>query len=123
MISQPRFASHAEQQAMLGTAAVLDPDKYPRRAALAKARSKQPGNGRPGTLIANQRAERERLVPIVAHMAKTMSVTEIARQLNRSRRYLERIAEDNQFTFVKGTPGKRSVKEVVDDIIEQLADG
>jgi hypothetical protein len=43
MVSQPRFASHTDQQAMLGCAAHLDPDKHPRRYALHKARARMHG--------------------------------------------------------------------------------
>jgi hypothetical protein len=43
MVSQPRFANHDEQQAMLGCAAHLDPDKHPRRYALHKARTRMHG--------------------------------------------------------------------------------
>jgi hypothetical protein len=43
MVSQPRFASHADQQSALGCAAHLDPDKHPRRYALHKARTRMHG--------------------------------------------------------------------------------
>ena len=48
MLQQPRFTSHADQQAMLGCAAKLDPKKHPRRYALMQARQK-------GTRIVTQR--------------------------------------------------------------------
>lgn len=41
MITQPHFASHADQQAALGCAADLDPGKHPRRYALYLARNKK----------------------------------------------------------------------------------
>jgi hypothetical protein len=40
MISQPHYRTHAEQQAMLGCAANLDPQIHPRRHALQKARER-----------------------------------------------------------------------------------
>lgn len=40
MISTPRYNSHAQQQAMLGSAANLCPDKHPRRFARYKARQR-----------------------------------------------------------------------------------
>ena len=43
MISQPHYRTHADQQAMLGCAATLDPDKPPRRYAIAKARARMAG--------------------------------------------------------------------------------
>jgi len=43
MISNPHYRNHDEQQAMLGCAANLDPDKHPRRYALHKARTRMHG--------------------------------------------------------------------------------
>jgi hypothetical protein len=40
MISTPHFQSHAQQQAMLGCAANLDPAKHPRRYAQQQARQR-----------------------------------------------------------------------------------
>jgi len=43
MLSHPHYRTHDEQQAMLGCAAQLDPDKHPRRYALHKARTRMHG--------------------------------------------------------------------------------
>lgn len=43
MVSQPRYRTHDEQMAMLGCAANLDPDRHPRRYAIAKARARMEG--------------------------------------------------------------------------------
>lgn len=40
MLQNPRYHSHAEQQAALGCAATIDPIKHPRRFALQQAREK-----------------------------------------------------------------------------------
>ena len=40
MLTTPHFQNHAQQQAMLGCAATLDPIKHPRRFAQQKARER-----------------------------------------------------------------------------------
>lgn len=80
MIQQPHFRSHAEQQAALGCAAKLDPAKYPRRAALARARDE---------IAAGIRAK-------AAHM----TLTEISKATGIDRKRLNLIAEENGFTYL-----------------------
>lgn len=123
MIQSPQFSSHAQQQAVLGCAAVLDPEKFPRRAALQRARAKAHPAPTGNNLLAMQRAERHRLAPIVAEMAKTMTISAIGDSLKKSRRLLERIAEEGGFTFVKGKPGTKSLRKVVDEFLQESTDG
>lgn len=119
MIQQPRFTSHAEQQAMLGSAAALDPVKFPRRAALAKAREKH----LPRPVMATQQAQRDRITPIVAELAKTMSISQVEKETGHSRTLLQRIAAENGFAFAQMRPGRPSLKEVVDTYLQEPCDG
>lgn len=124
MIKQPLFKSHAEQQAALGSAAILDPAKFPRRAALERARSRQPRASKPGTLLSRQRAERENMAPTVRKMAKTMTGTEVGIALKKSRPWCERIAEDNGFKYKKRDMKKRrTLADVVDEFERGISDG
>jgi hypothetical protein len=69
MIPTPHFHSHAEQQAMLGCAAKLDPAKHPRRFAQHQARQRlnkevrwlDQENSMPGILYARERLNQMRL--------------------------------------------------------------
>lgn len=69
MIPTPHFHSHAEQQAMLGCAAKLDPAKHPRRFAQHQARQRlnkevrwlDQDNSPAGILSARQRLNQMRI--------------------------------------------------------------
>jgi hypothetical protein len=103
MITQPHFASHAEQQAMLGCAANLDPDIHPRRWALEVARNRTPGKGRAelGPALSKFREHRAELAPRVRELAATMTQREVLRELAISRTMLRTIAEEHDITFYR----------------------
>ncbi|MFI8384853.1 hypothetical protein [Pseudomonas sp. NPDC079086] len=69
MIPTPHFQSHAQQQAMLGCAANLDPAKHPRRYAQHQARQRiakevrglDQENSVPGIICARERLNQMRL--------------------------------------------------------------
>ncbi|WJN60902.1 hypothetical protein [Pseudomonas sp. SO81] len=98
MIQQPHFRSHADQLAALGSAAQLDPAKYPRRAALARAREKQMATRRGhGDKF---RQARDELASGIKMQATTMTLAEISRATGIDRKRLNLIAEENGFTFL-----------------------
>lgn len=103
MITQPHFTSHADQQAMLGCAANLDPDRHPRRWALEMARMRTPGKGRAalGPALTKLQARRAELAPKVRELAETMTQTQVQRELKISRPLLRVIAEEYGITFYR----------------------
>jgi len=117
MIRTPGFSSHEEQRKILGSAADLDPEKYPRRAEQARARNKlaaptkKPAKG--DTQLSRQRAERARLAPIAREMARSMTVMEVAGELKKSRRFLERLADEGGFAYQNRN--RRNLKQLVDE--------
>ena len=117
MIQQPRFQSHAEQQAALGCAANFDPEKYPRRAALARARDRQMvtlrGHGD------KFRNVREQLAVGIKAKAATMTITEVAQATGIDRKRLRLIADENGFTFMSRREAEqRRVGEVARAFLE-----
>lgn len=124
MIQQPRFASHAEQQALLGSATQLDPHKHPRRYAALQAKQKiRQGTGQ--TLLERQRAARDQVVPKIRELAKTMCVTEVAREVGLHRKQVAQIGEEYFFEFAKKKPGPpKTLSDVVRDYLgKDMADG
>lgn len=105
MITQPHFANHADQQAMLGCAANLDPDRHPRRWALEVARHRTPGKGRAalGPALTKLQARRAELAPKVRELAETMTQTQVQRELKISRPLLRVIAEEYDIKFYRPT--------------------
>jgi hypothetical protein len=103
MITQPHFASHADQQAMLGCAANLDQDIHPRRWALEQARKRTPGKGRAelGPALTKLQARRAELAPRVRELALTMTQTEVQHELNISRTMLRTLAEEHDIKFYR----------------------
>lgn len=101
MISQPHFNSHAEQQAMLGCAARLDPHRHPRRWALQQARNSGPRKNlnAAGPQIAEQQATRDELAPKVRELAAQLSQTQIAKRLGISRTLVRVIGLENDIQF------------------------
>ncbi|MGA4442573.1 hypothetical protein ACPA2N_25755 [Ectopseudomonas hydrolytica] len=103
MLQNPHYHSHAEQQAALGCAAVLDPIKHPRRYAKQQAREKfKPlkRNNQPGS---------PKTPPDILAKAKALThlhITEAARQLGVSRSVLERLRCDYGLAFSAPTYGK-----------------
>ncbi len=95
MMPSPRFNSHAEQQAALGCAANLDPDKHPRRYAMQKAREKftpfkrinQPSSDERSALVERARA--------LSHL----NINAAARALDISRSALNRLRYDYGLEF------------------------
>lgn len=101
MITTPHFHSRAQQQAMLGCAANLDPTKHPRRYAKLQARQRVEKEARwlirdesaSGTEYARQqlqakmKAHREKQAERLRPIAATgCTVAEMARQLSSTRR-------------------------------------
>lgn len=96
MLQNPHYSSHAEQQAALGSAAKLDPEKHPRRFAQHQAREKfkppkrchQPGS--------------EARTPELLEAARALShlrISEAARELGISRSVLTRLRDDYGIEF------------------------
>jgi hypothetical protein len=120
MVSQPRFASHADQQSALGCAAHLDPDKHPRRYALHKARTRMHGQDiaiveetdGPRTILdsrrehaARQDAERRAL----AERARTcshMTMKQAAITLDISYERIKKLKSEFDIQFKAGYIGK-----------------
>ncbi|WP_296276631.1 hypothetical protein [Pseudomonas sp. UBA7530] len=96
MTPTPHFRSHAEQQAVLGCAAQLDPLKHPRRFARQQAREKFIPPKR-----IQQPASVERTPALLekASALTHLNITEAARQLGVSRSVLERLRSDYGLTF------------------------
>lgn len=101
MLAQPHFSSHAEQQAMLGCAANLDPAKHPRRWALQQARNSGPRKNlnAAGPQIVEQQATRDQLAPKVRALAAELSQTQIAKRLGISRTLVRVIGLENDIPF------------------------
>lgn len=119
MLSQPAFKSHTDQIALLGSAAVMDAEKFPRRAALAAARAKRRPAHLPRPLVAEPLERRRNLAPRIAELAKTMSISQVERETGCSRTLLQRIAAENDFAFAQMRPGTKSLKQVVDTFLVQ----
>ncbi len=103
MLQNPHYSSHAEQQAALGSAAKLDPEKHPRRYKLHQAREKF----RP-TKRCHQPSSEER-TPALLERAEALAhlgLTEAARELGVSRSVLDRLRADYGIEFAK--PARRN---------------
>lgn len=105
MLKQPSFTSHAQQQALLGCATNIDPDKHPRRFAAIQAKRKAQAKTEKMSLHEKQRLLRDQLAPKVKELAKTMCISEVARELGACRRMIARIGEEHFFDFAKKKPG------------------
>lgn len=96
MLQNPHYSSHAEQQAALGSAAKLDPEKHPRRFAQHQAREKfQPPKR------CHQPASEAR-TPELLEAARALShlrISEAARELGISRSVLTRLRDDYGIEF------------------------
>lgn len=123
MIQQPHFRSHAEQQAALGCAAKLDPAKYPRRAALARARERQMATIR-GHGDKFRRA-RDEIAAGIRAKAAHMTLTEISKATGIDRKRLNLIAEENGFTYLSRHQAeqKRMAKVARSFLGEEQQDG
>lgn len=97
MIQSPHFRSHAEQQAVLGCAAALDPVKFPRRYAQFIAQ----GKNRPVTRGHGDKFRRERaeLAEGIRELAATMTIDEAAETTGIDRKHLRLIADENGIVF------------------------
>ncbi|CAN7661045.1 hypothetical protein LJR232_005019 [Aquipseudomonas alcaligenes] len=116
MLSTGCIRSHEQQVAMLGSAVGIDPERFPRRYELAKAR---------GELKELERAERERtkqekraeedrsLVAEVRKLAKSYHNAEVARLLGIERKRLARLAEEYGICFPDGRTGQLLIKHEV----------
>lgn len=104
MIGQPHFTSHADQQAMLGCAADLDPDKHPRRYALYLARNKKefvdikgPAETK-AEIIARQRKTRENLADQARELSH-MTAREAAEAMGITKHMLSKIRQEFGLKF------------------------
>lgn len=104
MITQPHFTSHADQQAMLGCAADLDPDKHPRRYALYLARNKKefvdikgPAETK-AEIIARQRKTRENLADQARELSH-MTAREAAVELGITKHVLGKLRQEFGLSF------------------------
>ena len=96
MLQNPHYSSHAEQQAALGNAAKLDPEKHPRRYKLHQAREKFLPPKR-----CHQPASEAR-TPELLEAARALShlrISEAARELGISRSVLTRLRDDYGIEF------------------------
>lgn len=96
MLQNPHYSSHAEQQAALGSAAKLDPEKHPRRYKLQQAREKFLPPKR-----CHQPASEAR-TPELLDAARALShlrISEAARELGISRSVLTRLRDDYGIEF------------------------
>jgi hypothetical protein len=122
MVSQPRFANHNEQKAMLGCAAHLDPDKHPRRYAIAKARARmegediaimdEPEEDGPRTILDSRRehagrqdAER-RALAMRASWYSDLSMKQAAEALGISYEKIKKLKSEFSLSFRPGYIGK-----------------
>ena len=122
MITQPHFTSHADQQAMLGSAADLDPDKHPRRYALYLARNRKEFKditGLPETkeeIHERQRKTRENLAE-QAKECSHMPARAAAEHMGITRHALGRLTKEYGLTFA----GPVQRNQALLDRIEELA--
>ena len=102
--------THAQQQAALGCAAVLDPKKHPRRAAISKARAafevpKALTPARKAALAERKKANKVRLKAKRAELAERakpyqfLTITTAAKCLGVSRQYLKAAADEAGLRF------------------------
>ncbi|MNF77228.1 hypothetical protein D3C84_593680 [compost metagenome] len=120
MHPSPTFRSHAEQLAAVGSAVGVDPKKFPRRYALMRARGKVPSPIQDEPTIAERQRElRERILPEVRELAKTMYLAEAARHINVSTRILARLAEEHGFSF---QPQHRRPQQELGELARQFLD-
>lgn len=110
MITQPHFTSHADQQAMLGCAADLDPDKHPRRYALYLARNKKefvdikgPAETK-AEIIARQRKTRENLADQARELSH-LTAREAAVELGITKHVLGKLRQEFGLSF-SGPPAR-----------------
>ena len=103
MISQPHYRTHDEQQAMLGCAAHLDPDKHPRRYALAKSRERM---GREFAKTLNQYEQAQKTAfderPALANRAKfyaDMTMRDAADALGISHNVMRKLKSEFALAF------------------------
>lgn len=98
MTPTPHFRSHAEQQAALGCAAQLDPEKHPRRHAVQRAREAFKPAKR------THQPDSERRTPELLEQARKFShlhVSAAARAMGVSRSVLTRLRDDYGLTFAE----------------------
>lgn len=110
MMQSPRFNGHAEQRALLGSAAVLDPKKFPRRyqqhqrqQALAELDRKQQEDAR--------KVGRERTAERAAFYCD-LTMREAAAAMPMSYDYLRRIASEFGLKFKTGVGGRPTRKQI-----------
>ena len=125
MIAQPHFTSHADQQAMLGCAADLDPDKHPRRYALYLARNKKefvdikgPAETK-AEIIARQRKTRENLADQARELSH-LTAREAAEAMGITKHMLSKIRQEFWLKFA-GPPARN--KELLERIEALAAKG
>lgn len=122
MIAHPNYASHAEQQAHLGCAAILDPARHPRRYALHMARKKRwPRDSAAECAPEQGRAEiRAGARALLAEKAKAyshMTIKEAAGALGITRDRLRKLRSEFGLVFC-AEPAKNTRTL---DLIEKLA--
>lgn len=119
MITQPHFTSHADQQAALGCAADLDPDKHPRRYALYLARNKKefvdikgPAETK-AEIIARQRKTRENLADQARELSH-MTAREAAVELGITKHVLGKLRQEFGLSFAGPVARNKEVLERIE---------
>lgn len=112
MMHSPQFQSHAQQQAVLGSAAELDPDRNPRRYALMQARKKlskrsstQSAAEEYNDRVAERQAEREEIARR-AMWYSDLTAREAAKAMGVSYEKLRKIRVEFGLTFKSAMPAK-----------------
>ncbi|GAC1030460.1 hypothetical protein thsps21_12870 [Pseudomonas sp. No.21] len=102
MLSTGCIRSHEQQVAMLGSAAGIDPVKFPRRYAKLMARKGKTLDIEIMSRRQIQAVQDEEKMTRVRELAKTHCITEVEKLTGISRKRLVSLAEEHEITFPEG---------------------
>lgn len=109
MLSTSCIRSHEQQVAMLGSASGIDPERFPRRYALAKARGELKKHLKALALADRQPTPQERRheeamakLPMIRELAASYTLTTVAEKVGIDRRRLALFAQDHGIEFQDG---------------------